>query len=81
MTRQEFKNACLIAFDESIDLMEESISQFNGYGLPTFGSIVCTTKQLARLIRWQCQYMSGGFDMVELNELQRIGRHRFTIID
>ena len=54
---------------------------FDGYGLPDFKPVNCRIVDVARLIGWQCQYIGGGLDMVELNELARLGRKRFNLLD
>lgn len=80
MTAQQFKQACRIAMSD-VDLSEHDIDIFDGFGLPDFKQVFVTLAQVARLIRWQCQYMSGGFDSEALQEVQRYGRSRFVVID
>ena len=80
MTKQEFARAFMIAKGGQ-DLTNSSIDHFYGFGLPDFGKTTCTVDQLARLIRYQAQYLSGGWDMDALNEVREYGRKRFEVLD
>jgi len=80
MTAQQFKQACRIAMSD-VDLGSQDIDVFWGFGLPDFKQVFVTLAQVARLIRCQCQYMSGGWDSEALQEIQRYGRNRFAVID
>jgi hypothetical protein len=81
MTAEQFKQASHIAFDSKVNLFKEYLSVFDGFGLPEFKPIWCTVKQVARLIRWQCQFMNGTWDTVELNSIANFGRKKFKIIN
>lgn len=53
----------------------------DGFGLPDFAPVVCTLRQLAGLIVWQCKCMFGdGWDMAALNEIALHGKRKFTVI-
>ena len=81
MTHTEFKQAADIAMNHpEIDLSQEEIAHFDGFSLPGFEPVICTSFQLARLIRWQCGYIGGGFDAGELNQIRRLGKRLFQII-
>lgn len=79
MTKNEFKVAANIAMNETN--LKEDISVFSGCALPGFQPVFCTIRQVAALIRWQCAYLSGGFDMEELNDIAYLAKTRFLIID
>jgi len=53
---------------------------FDGYGLPDFKPVYCSLQAVAELIRWQCVQLNGQLDMVEYNDLARLGKKRFLII-
>lgn len=79
MTHKEFSAAVALA-QTNMELSHHDIDLFDGYGTPGFCPVCCTLPQVARLIRWQCQYLNGGWDMEELNTLRAFARTRFTIV-
>jgi hypothetical protein len=79
MLKQEFSEALKIA-ESHEDLSKEEIHHFDGFALDGFGTVACTIRQLARLIRWQCFYFSGGIDADALNEIVHYGRKRFYLL-
>ena len=81
MKKMELEQAWTMANDESIDLSGESMVLFEGFGLPGFKPVYVTIKQLAKLIRWQCQYINGGWDLEELNSITRFGKRHFMILN
>lgn len=81
MKKAEFDKAWEIAKNEEIYLDYESLESFDGYGLSGFEPVYVTIKQIARLIRWQCQYINGGWNYKELNEIGRFGKRRFMILN
>ena len=81
MTNIEFKEAADLALNQTdVNLTGEDIAAFDGFGLKDFKPIFCTIRQLARVIRWQCQYLFGGFDSEELQSIARVGKTKFRII-
>ena len=83
MTTVQFKAACDLAMNHpEVGLLNsEDYSIFSGYGIRGFKPVFCTIRQVAALIRYQCGYICGGYDMQELNELARAARRLFNIID
>lgn len=87
MNADQFRRAFAIADKRDatgrceIDLSNEDDSQFDGCALPGFQPIVATVRQVAKLMRYQAMYLNGRWDMEELNELQRLLRHKVTILD
>ena len=79
MNKAEMTQALAIA-KSKIDLQDQEISIFDGYGLSDFVPVHVTILQVARLIRWQAQYMNGGWDADEINMIANKGRKRFIII-
>ena len=51
------------------DLDHLSISAFDGYGTKGFQPIECTIEQVAKLIRYQAQYMNGEWDHRAIDEV------------
>jgi hypothetical protein len=80
MNHPEFKAAVALAKSD-VDLSNQEQDHFYGFGLPDFEPVVTTIPQVARLIRWQAQYMNGEWDMEALNEVRECGRRRFLIVD
>jgi len=82
MLKAEFSQAYEMADNEKIELNNDNapIDIFDGFGLKDFQPVFVTIKQVARLIRWQCSYIFGGWDMEELNQIGNLGRKRFLII-
>jgi hypothetical protein len=80
MNKKEFQTAVTIAQNDSIDLGNEDLGSFDGFGLADFAPVTVTLRQVARLIRWQCQQFSGGYDMEALQEIRDHGRRRFDIV-
>jgi hypothetical protein len=83
MTSEQFKKAADLALNHpEIELLNVDNSHLYGCALPDFEPVWCTIKEVAALIRWQCQYIFGdGYDAEELNSIADIGRRRFKIID
>lgn len=79
MNKAELKQALAIA-KSKIDLQDQDISIFDGYGLSDFKVVHVTVLQVARLIRWQAQYMNGSWDAEEINSIANRGRKYFQII-
>jgi hypothetical protein len=81
MTKHQLSEALTIARSDA-DLSERGINTgpFWGFGLPDFVPTFCTIESLAALIRWQCVYLNGGIDTEALNEIARIGRHKFIVV-
>lgn len=81
MTLAEFNAAFLIANNPRIPLYPEpDTSTFCGFGLPDFEPTLCTIHQVAALLRWQGQYLGGGWDWEAVCEVWHFGRYRFIII-
>jgi hypothetical protein len=56
------------------------LAVFDGYGLPDFRPIACTVEALAMLVRWECFCLDGSVDAEALEQIARLGRHRFTVL-
>lgn len=80
MNKAEMTQALAIAKDNTIDLLNEDISLFDGYGLSDFVPVHVTLRQVARIIRWQAQCLDGTWDANEINQIANKGRKRFMII-
>lgn len=87
MTNAQLTAALAIAQDNGVRFIDatgkhlEDISIFDGFGLPDFKGVVCTLRQVAFLIRWQCVDILGrGMDSVALNEIANVGRWKFNIV-
>ena len=78
MTRREFDAAFDLAKSDQ-DLSGHPIEIFDGFGLPDFKPIMTTLEATARCIRWQCQYLTGGWDTNALNECWQFFRYRVNI--
>jgi len=79
MTTAQFQAAFDIAkSDRDLTAVDDSVMY--GYGLPDFKPVVATIEAVARTIRWQCQYLTGGWDSEALNECRNLFRHRVTIL-
>jgi hypothetical protein len=80
MTKAEFKQAFEIAKSNK-DLTNVDDSTVYGCGLPDFKPVYVTLEVVAKLIRWQCQYIFGdGWDMNELDNIAHIAKKKFLII-
>ena len=81
MNRAQLNQAFALARSDA-DLRTEDISVFDGFGLPDFEPVYVTIESVAALIRWQCRdIFGGGFDAEALDEIARLGRCRFHIIE
>ena len=81
MNKAEFKKAFALA-ESDVELINEvDLSPFDGFGLPDFQPVAVTTAQVAGLLRWQGQFIFGGWDMEAVNEVRNCGRRRFEVID
>lgn len=80
MTKQELSQAYDIAITNAADLHDFDIGVFDGFGLPDFKPVYVRIEQVARLIRWQCQYMDGTWDSENLQDIATVGKTKFLII-
>ena len=81
MTKPELTKALAIAKSEKeLNDSNASIDIFDGYGLSCFKPVHVTIDQVARLIRWQCAYIGGGWDAKELDNLCHLAKKRFLIV-
>ena len=78
MTLAEFRQAFKLAQSDE-EITENYQEVFDGYGLRDFQPVTVTIRQVARLMRWQAQYLSGGWDNEELNTIREVGRKKFLI--
>jgi len=80
MTKDEFKEAFALA-ESQADLSEADIDVFCGFANGGYGPVYVTIQQVARLIRWQAQYLNGQWDNEALREIAERGRGRFQIVN
>ena len=80
MNKNEFSLALAMAQDRNIDLSNVDDTHLDGCGLPTFDKVATSIKAVAKLIRWQAQYLNGSWDMDEINNLRNISRRKFEIV-
>lgn len=78
MTTAELKEATALAL--SREDINDSIDCFDGFGLPSFTPVICTIRQLARLVRWQCVQLNGQIDNEAMQAIHHFGRKRFQIV-
>jgi len=52
-----------------------------GFGLPHFKPVHTTIEAVAKVIRWQARQFNGQWDHPALDEVARIGRKKFLIVD
>ena len=81
MTKSEFQRAWALAQSDEELINKVDLGPFDGFGLPEFKPVVVTTAQVAALLRWQGQYIFGGWDMEAVNQVRQLGRRRFEVID
>jgi hypothetical protein len=81
MTKQQFSEAWKIARNHEIDLSNVDDSILYGCGLNDFAPVHTTLETVAKLLRWQCNYIfGGGFDAQELDNMAHIARKKFLIV-
>lgn len=80
MNKAELQQAMALAKNPKNDLSQEDINLFSGYGLSDFQRVHVSLRQVARLIRWQAQFMDGTWDAEEINQIADRGRKFFMII-
>lgn len=80
MNAAQFKQAFSLA-DSDVDLTGVDDSHLFGYGLRDFKPVFTTIEAVAKIIRWQAHYLNGKWDQNELNEIARLGRKRFLILN
>jgi hypothetical protein len=68
MTDLEFKKACRLAFDTSVDLRIYFNDALMGFGLPDFKPVLLHLEEVAECIRWQCLCLDGSIDQKNLAE-------------
>jgi len=77
MTREEFSKAVMMVDCTEYDMCDHSL--FCGFALPDFKQVVCTLRQMAGLIAYQCKQFNGQMDGEALNEIWDC-RRRFLIV-
>ena len=83
MNRKEFSEALKMAqSDEVFEEQDynEALNLFSGCALRDFIPVHTTIKPVAVLIRYQCQYLNGGWDLEAINEMAFIARRNFLIV-
>jgi hypothetical protein len=80
MNKAEFKQAFAVAKSD-VNLSEVDNTLLYGCGLPGFEPVYCTTRQVAKLLRWQAQNLNGSWDMGEVNNIAKIAQRKFLIIE
>ncbi len=81
MTKDQFSQAWAIARNSKIDLSNIDDSILYGCGLSDFQPVYTTLETVAKLLRWQCNYIFGdGFDAQELDNMAHIARKKFKIV-
>jgi hypothetical protein len=70
MKASEFAMALAIA-KSNTDLSQIDDSPLFGYGLSDFQPVVVSLEQVAKTIRWQAEYIFGGWDEMEIQNLRR----------
>lgn len=83
MTKNEFSEAVKLAKDSTRDLSAIDDSIVFGCGLPDFNNgqkLVVTLEIVAKFIRWQCQYLGGGWDMEEMQNCFWIAKRKFLLV-
>lgn len=79
-TAKQFKQAFKRAGSDE-DFTNVNIALFMEYGKKTYKPVYCSIKQLAALIRYQCMYLDGEWDMEELQSLKKCSVNKFIILD
>ena len=80
MNKSEFQAAFEIA-KSNAELGQDPIYAFDGFGFDSFQPVVCTLRQVARLMRWQALQLNGQWDMAALSEIREAGRKKFEIVN
>ena len=80
MNKKEFKEACILAFNNTMEKAFDTIDIFNGFGLRDFKPVTCTVKDVAGLLKWQCLMFNGQIDHNALNEVWE-NRKKFIVVD
>ena len=65
----------------TLDLSATDDSMLYGFGLPHFEPVHTTIAAVAKVIRWQARQFNGQWDHPALDEVARIGRKKFLIVD
>lgn len=80
MTKPEFAKAFELAKSNK-ELSDNGAELMMGCGLPDFKPVHVTLEMVAKLIRWQAQYIFGdGWDMEEVDSLAHIAKKNFIVI-
>ncbi len=79
MTKDELKQAVALAGSEGT--LPLDLEVFDGFGRHDFKPVHVTVRQVAGLIRWQCQRFDREMDAEALDEIAREGRRKFVIVD
>lgn len=81
MTLAQFQKAFQAAQNPTLDLTATDDSMLYGFGLPHFKPVHTTIAAVAKVIRWQARQFNGQWDHPALDEVARIGRKKFLIVD
>lgn len=79
MNKAEFQSAFDIAKSDA-DLSQDPVYIFNFFSCRDFQPVVCTLRQVARLMRLQAHELGGQWDMAALSEIREAGRKKFEIV-
>lgn len=81
MTLHQFQRACAAAKNPTLDLSATDITMLVGYGRPSFRQTHTTLAAVAKIIRWDALQLDGEWDAEALEEICKVGRKKFLIVD
>lgn len=80
MTTEQFRQARLLAGNDTAMGSFRDLGIFDGFALPGFGPVYVTLDNVAKLIQWQCMCFDGSLDLDALQVIANFGKRRFIII-
>jgi hypothetical protein len=79
MTKNEFSEAVKLAKSDA-SLSNICDLHLHGCGLPEFQPVHTSLEAVAKLVRYQCAMLNGGWDERECNDLAYIAKRKFLIV-
>lgn len=79
MDKREIRSAMAIARSDR-DLSKVDDANLYGCALPEFTPVHTTLDAVAKLARYQCATLDGGWDADEFDSICRIAKRKFMVI-
>ena len=80
MTKEQFSKSVKLV-ESGVDLSKYDDSNLIGCGLPDFTPVHTTIEAVAKLVQYQARTFAGTWDAQELDNMAKIAKQKFLIVN